>query len=64
MVISVILPAGVISATVDDVIGSIEACGTHRLPSAPAVMSRGRSSLRPVVNSTIWPDGVSRPIAR
>src|ERR1700733_2913610 len=63
-VISVIWPEGVISATADGVIGSIEACGTHRLPSAPAVMSSGRSSLRPVVNSVIWPDGVTRPIAR
>ena len=50
--------------TADGVIGSIEACGTHRLPSAPAVMSRGRSSFRPDVNSVIWPDGVTRPIAR
>ena len=64
LVISVIWPAGVISATADGVIGFIEACGTHRLPSAPAVMSSGRSSLRPVVNSVIWPDGVTRPIAR
>src|ERR1035437_9343596 len=63
LVNSVITPAGETRAT-DRLTGGLSDWATHRLPSAPTVMSSGRLVLRPLLNSLIVPVGVIRPIAR